>query len=58
MRVYDTLIDSLSAPRLKGVLVNAGADAAGNTPEEFAQFFQSEIVKWSKVVKAAGIKGE
>jgi len=58
MRVYSTLRDSLSAPRLKEVLVNAGADAVGNTPEEFARFFQSEITKWSKVVKAAGITGE
>ena len=57
MRVNATLKESLSAPRLKDVLVNAGADAVGNTPEEFARFFQSEIVKWSKVVKSAGIKG-
>ena len=58
MRVNATLKESLSAPRLKDVLVNAGADAVGNTPEEFARFFQSEIVKWGKVVKSAGIKGE
>ena len=57
MRVNATLKESLSAPRLKDVLVNAGADAVGNTPEEFARFFQSEIVKWGKVVKSAGIKG-
>jgi len=58
MRVNATLKESLSSPRLKEVLVNAGADAVGNSPEEFAKFFQSEIVKWSKVVKAAGITGE
>ena len=40
------------------LLVNAGADAVGNTPEEFARFSQSEIAKWGKVVKAAGITGE
>ena len=40
------------------LLVNAGADAVGNTPEEFARFFQSEIAKWGKVVKAAGLTGE
>ena len=58
MRVHGTLKESLTALRLKEVLVNAGADAVGNTPEEFGRFFQSEIVKWGKVVKAAGIKGE
>ena len=58
MRVNAALKESLSSPRLKDVLVKAGADAVGNTPEEFAKFFQSEIVKWSKVVKSAGITGE
>lgn len=58
MRVHSTLKESLSAPRLKEVLVNAGADAVGNTPEAFARFFQSEIAKWGKVVKAAGLIGE
>jgi len=58
MRVHGTVKESLSAPRLKEVFVNAGADAVGNTPEELARFFQSEIAKWGKVVKAAGIQGE
>jgi tripartite-type tricarboxylate transporter receptor subunit TctC len=58
MRIHGTLKESLLSPRLKEVLVNAGADAVGNTPEAFANFFQSEIVKWGKVVKAAGIRGE
>jgi tripartite-type tricarboxylate transporter receptor subunit TctC len=58
MRVYGTVKDSLSAPRLKEVLVNAGADAVGNTPDELARFFQTEITKWSKVVKEAGISGQ
>ncbi len=58
MRINATLKDSLSSPRLKDVLVKAGADAVGNTPEEFAKFFQSEIVKWSKVVTTAGIKAD
>ena len=57
LRVNSTLKESLTSPRLKEVLVNAGADAVGNTPEEFARFFQGEIVKWSKVVKAVGIVG-
>ncbi len=58
MRINATLKESLSSPRLKDVLVNAGADAVGNTPEEFSKFFQSEIVKWGKVVRVAGIKAE
>ena len=57
MRVNGTLKECLAAPRLKEVLVNAGADAVGDSPEEFTRFFQGEIVKGSKVVKAAGIAG-
>ena len=28
----------------------------GNTPAEFGKFIRSEIEKWRKVIKAAGIK--
>jgi len=34
------------------------AEAVGSSPDEFARFLQSEMVKWGKVVRAAGIKGE
>ena len=50
--------ESLATPRVKEALANAGADAVGGAPDDFPRFFQSEIAKWSKVVKAAGITGE
>jgi tripartite-type tricarboxylate transporter receptor subunit TctC len=28
---------------------------AGGTPQEFAQFIQSETEKWAKVIKAANV---
>jgi len=28
----------------------------GNTPEQFGDYIRTEIAKWSKVVKAAGIE--
>ena len=33
-----------------------GFDVVGSTPEEFAAYIKSEIVKWAKVVKASGAK--
>ena len=39
-------------------LVADGAIPVGSTPEEFARFIQSEMVKWSKVVKSSGAKLE
>jgi len=33
-----------------------GADAVGNSPEEFGQILKAETEKWAKVVRAAGVK--
>ena len=35
-----------------------GAEPVGSTPKEFAAFLKSEMQKWSKVIKDAGIKPE
>ena len=35
-----------------------GAEPVGSTPEQFAAFIQSEIDKWSRVVKSSGIHVE
>lgn len=58
LKIQATLADSLRAPRVKEILVSAGADAAGGTPDELGAFLRSEMVKWARVVKAAGIKPE
>lgn len=34
------------------------AEIVGGTPEQFGEFIRSEVAKWSKVVKQAGIKPE
>ncbi len=35
-----------------------GAEGVGSTPVEFALFLKAEMVKWSKVIKDAGIRAE
>ena len=35
-----------------------GAEDGGGTPEKFADFIQSESIKWARVVKEAGVKAE
>jgi tripartite-type tricarboxylate transporter receptor subunit TctC len=57
-RIHGTLVDGLKAPKVREILVSSGAEAVGNTPDEFARFLQDEITKWGKVVRAAGIKAE
>ena len=48
----------LQSPDLKEQLARMGAEPVGNTPEQFAAHIASEIVKFSKLVKAAGVKVE
>ena len=57
-RIQTALTESLRATKVKEILVSAGADAAGGTPEELTGFLRTEMVKWGKVIKAADIKAE
>jgi tripartite-type tricarboxylate transporter receptor subunit TctC len=45
----------LRLPDIKERLVSQGLEPVGNSPEEFSQFLRAELVKWSKVIKDAGI---
>lgn len=46
----------LAVPAVKAQLTDMGANIVGNSPQEFAAFVQSEIVKWQKVAKEAGLE--
>ena len=52
------IVAILKQPDVKERLLADGAEPVGNSPEEFGAFMKSEIAKWSKVVKAAGIRPE
>ena len=47
---------ALNLPDIKEFLFKQGLEAAAGTPEEFAAYMKSEMAKWAKVIKAAGIK--
>ena len=57
-RLNSEIVRALNSPDLRERLTSQGGDPVGNTPEQFTAFVQNEIVKWAKVIKAAGIKGE
>jgi tripartite-type tricarboxylate transporter receptor subunit TctC len=57
-RINATLAQTVRDPALRKALIESGADPVGNTPEEHAAYIKSEIDKWQRVVKAAGIKPE
>jgi tripartite-type tricarboxylate transporter receptor subunit TctC len=49
---------TLAAPDIRERYAALGLTAAGGPPEQFDRFFRSEIEKWGKVIKAAGLKAE
>jgi tripartite-type tricarboxylate transporter receptor subunit TctC len=55
-RMYAETVKVLQMPDIKTIWASQGADAGGQPPAEFAKFVRSEIEKWAKVTKAAGIK--
>jgi len=57
-RVHGALVKALAEPSVRNNLSGQGAEPVGNTPEEYAKFNQSEIEKWIKVARAAGIEPE
>jgi tripartite-type tricarboxylate transporter receptor subunit TctC len=55
VKVNAALNAGLQSPKVKEILEKSGAEAGGGTPEALGQFLQSEMAKWGKVVKSAGI---
>ena len=48
----------LKMPEVRTKLEAAGIDIQGGTPQEYAALIKSDLAKWSKVVKEAGILPE
>jgi len=48
----------MQAPDIRNRFMADGFEPAGMGPEEFSKYLRGEIVKWEKIVKAAGIKPE
>jgi tripartite-type tricarboxylate transporter receptor subunit TctC len=58
MKLNQEIVAILKLPDVKERLLADGAEPVGNTPEEFGAFIKSEIAKWAKVIKAAGLRAE
>ncbi|MFO0253353.1 MAG: tripartite tricarboxylate transporter substrate binding protein [Betaproteobacteria bacterium] len=55
-RLSSEVVAILKGPEMSDRLSKEGADPVGNTPAEFARHIQTEIEKWRKVIRAAGIQ--
>ena len=58
-RLHDAIVQILKSPQAAERYANVGAEIRHSaTPEEFAGFVRAEIAKWTKVIKAAGIRAD
>jgi tripartite-type tricarboxylate transporter receptor subunit TctC len=48
----------IESAEMREFLQREGAEPVGGTPEEFGKYFASEMAKWGKVVREAGIQPE
>ena len=55
-RLHKELVAVLHEPDVVNQFAAQGAVIIGNSPEQFAAYLRSELDKWSRVIRAAGIK--
>jgi tripartite-type tricarboxylate transporter receptor subunit TctC len=57
-RLNTEIVRILQAPDMKQKLAADGTDPVGSSPDEFARYIKSELTKWGKVARDAGIQPE
>jgi len=57
-KLHVEIARTLRLPDVKERLAADGAEPVGSSPDEFAALIKSEIEKWTRVAKAAGIRPE
>jgi tripartite-type tricarboxylate transporter receptor subunit TctC len=51
-------VETLRVKATQDSFTRLGAETLESTPEAFARFMRDDLTKWTKVVRAAGIKLE
>jgi tripartite-type tricarboxylate transporter receptor subunit TctC len=57
-RLHGEVAKIAQNPKMKARLAGQGLELVGSSPEEFEAFIRAELIKWSAVLKAAGVKAE
>jgi tripartite-type tricarboxylate transporter receptor subunit TctC len=55
-RLNTEIVRALSLPDYRKFLVSNAIEPIGSPPEELGRYIRSELVKWAKVVKDAGVR--
>ena len=48
----------VNSPQVKTLMLRDGLEPVGDTPEEFAAIIKTEVAKWMKLTRVAGIKAD
>jgi tripartite-type tricarboxylate transporter receptor subunit TctC len=57
-KLHREVVKIVSQPDTRVKLLAMGFDPVGNTPEQFSTYINSEITRWSKVIREAKLKVE
>jgi tripartite-type tricarboxylate transporter receptor subunit TctC len=58
MKVQGATVKAINAPALKDNLTRQAFEGVASSPEDFGKLISDEWVKWQRVIKAAGLKGQ
>jgi tripartite-type tricarboxylate transporter receptor subunit TctC len=57
-RLHENIVKILAVSGTRERLADQGFEPVGNSPQEFGAYIKSEITKWGKVIRDAGIRPE
>ena len=57
-RLHQEIVKVLTIPEVKERVASVGSTLVGSTPEEMATYLKREFSRWSRVIKAVGIRVE
>ncbi len=55
-RLHQEMVKALNLPEVKEKLLAAGTEVAASSPAELTRVMKSEMAKWGKIIKQAGIR--
>jgi len=56
--LHDNIVRALQTREVSTLLMAQGAEPVIRTPEEFGSYISTEVEKWARVIRSAGIKSE
>lgn len=57
-RLNEEILKAMQTQEMHGRFVGQGLEPVTSTPDQFAALIKSDLAKWAKIVKQAGIRAE